>query len=374
MGRPRTVNRKIKDLPRGFRCVEGKWYWRPTDRATRMIADQLKEAGVTTSQIRTPIEARRWWERHVSPKLDAMAPDIEVLGTVEELVRLYEADVLPTFKRTETQEEYRGRIKRIRATWGKRRYPRTQQDAMQPEFLRDFEVQRHLLQNQQRAASANKDVQLLSRIFRLAKTVWGKTAYNPCADIQYLAEHPRDVYVEDEKYHEITRAAPPIFQAMADISSQTSARIGAVYTIKLDQVTEAALVIRVGKKRNGKGFIERPYTWTPDLRSAVDRALAIRAARVKKDVDDGQALFLTEDGRPYTKEAYKSAWARVRRKLGLKAREVTVHDLGRAKAISDADSDLAGQQLAGHEDVKITRRVYRRKQIPAAPLPAVGRR
>lgn len=374
MGRPRTVNRTIKDLPRGFRKVNGKWYWRPTDHATRQIAETLKEAGVTTHTIRTPVEARRWWEKHVSPKLDAMAPDAELEGTIEELVRLYEADILPTFKRKETRDEYEGRIKRIRAWCGSRRYPRTQQEAMQPGFLRDHEVQKHLLSNMGRAASANKDAQLLSRIFRLAKTVWGKTAYNPCGDIQYLPEHPRDVYVDDERYQQISQAAPPILQCMADISSMTAARIGSVYTISLAQIRPEALVIRVGKKKNGKGFVEKPFVWTPDLRAAVDRALVIRAERARKGVDDGQALFLTEDGLPYTKEAYKSAWARTRRKLGLKAREVTVHDLGRAKAISDAESDEAGQQLAGHEDAKITRRVYRRKQVPAAPLPAVGNR
>ncbi len=374
MGRPRTVNRKIKDLPRGFRQVEGKWYWRPTDTATRRIAEALKEAGVTTSQIRTPVEARRWWEKNASPKLDAMAPADDVAGTVEELVRLYEADILPTFKRADTKTEYEGRIKRIRASFGKRRYPRTQQEALQPGFLRDHEIQKHLLANMKRASSANKDVQLLSRIFRLAKTTWGKTAYNPCADIEYLPEHARDVYVEDDRYQEISDAAPPILQCMFHISSQTAGRIGAVYTIVLDQVRPEALVIRVGKKKNGRGYVEKPFVWTPDLRAAVDRAMAIRAERTRKGVDDGQALFLTEDGSPFTKEAYKSAWRRVRAKVGLKAREITVHDLGRAKAISDAESDEAGQQLAGHEDVKITKRVYRRKQIPAAPLPAVGNR
>ncbi len=374
MGRPRTVNRKIKDLPRGFRCVDGKWYWRPTDAATRMIAEKLKAGGINTSKIATPIEARRWWEKNVSPKLDAMAPDADVEGTVEELVRRYEAEDLLAFKRAETRAEYEGRIKRIRAEFGNRAYPRTQHDALTAGFIGDPVIQAHLYKNSHRAASANKDVQLLSRIFRLGKSRWGLTAYNPCADITYLPEHARDVYVTDDKYLEVVKAAPPILACMLDISSQTAGRIGSVYTIRLDQVQKESLIIRVGKKKNGKGYIEKPYTWTTDLREAVDKALSMRKVRCKEGVDDGNALFLTDDGKPYTKEAYKSAWGRTRRKLGLKAREITVHDLGRAKTISDADSDEAGQKLAGHEDIKITKRVYRRKQVATTPMGSVGRR
>ncbi|HET7837688.1 MAG TPA: tyrosine-type recombinase/integrase, partial [Variovorax sp.] len=85
-------------------------------------------------------------------------------------------------------------------------------------------------------------------------------------------------------------------------------------------------------------------------------------------------LFITKNGKPYGKESFKSLWRVVRTKLKLKAREFTFHDM-RAKAGSDSASDVAAQELLHHEDVKVTKRVYRRKVPSSTPLPsAIGGR
>lgn len=77
---------------------------------------------------------------------------------------------------------------------------------------------------------------------------------------------------------------------------------------------------------------------------------------------------------PYGKEAFKTLWGAVRKKLGLAPREITFHDM-RAKAASDSDSDESAQELLHHEDVKVTKRVYRRKVPTGTPLPsAIGGR
>lgn len=369
MARPRTVNARIKDLPRGFREVAGNWYWRPTDVATRAIATQLKELGLY-KQLTKPEQCRLWWEKNVGSRLLTMSPADKVSGSVEELIRKYEAEELVAFKRRDTRLEYEGRIRRLRSSFANRSYPRTQEEGLSKSYLSAPAIQSHLHANRHRAASANKDIQLLSRIFRLSKVRWGLTAYNPCEGIEYLPEHARDVYADDDTYRKITGAASPILRVMADISVQTSARIGSVYTITLAQIKDTGLDIRVGKKKNGKGFVIKTYAWTPSLRKSVDEAQAIRAQRLGPV--SGDALFLTEDGKPFTKEAYKSQWTRLRKKLGIKAREITMHDLGRAKGISDAESDERGQELAGHEDTKITKRVYRRKPQITQPGKAVS--
>ena len=114
---------------------------------------------------------------------------------------------------------------------------------------------------------------------------------------------------------------------------------------------------------------------TPDLKTALDRALELRkknrggAASLPSDF-----LFITKHGKQYSKESFKSLWRRVREKLGLKPREVTFHDM-RAKAASDAVSDEAAKDVLHHEDIKVTRRVYRRKVPTSTPLPtAIGGR
>ncbi|WP_080898455.1 tyrosine-type recombinase/integrase [Variovorax paradoxus] len=80
-------------------------------------------------------------------------------------------------------------------------------------------------------------------------------------------------------------------------------------------------------------------------------------------------LFITKQGKPYGKEAFKTLWGAVRKKLGLKPREITFHDM-RAKAASDSDSDVSAQKLLHHEDVKVTKHVYRRRVPTGTPLPS----
>lgn len=374
MPRPRTVNRKIPDLPRGMRKVGRYWYWRGTDALTKEIEAKLRAAAVGMRCGETPIQARLWWERHISPALAAALPTDEVAGTVEQIIRQYEADELIKFKRAATKTEYEGRIRRVRAAFGKRRYARSEAEALSPGVLQSVAITRHLHDNRQRGSSANKDVQLLSRMFRLAKVRWGLTTYNPCEDVEYLPEAPRDQYVSDSRYAEIYEAAGPVLQCMLEIASQTGAREGMIFDIRLGDFDDEGIELRVTKKRNAAGFTTKVYAMTPDLKAALDRAKDLRkgnrggAASLPADY-----LFITKQGKPYSKESFKTLWRRVRERLGLGPREVTFHDM-RAKAASDATSDQAAQELLHHEDVKVTRRVYRRKVPTSTPLPSVIKR
>jgi integrase len=268
-----------------------------------------------------------------------------------------------------------GRIKRLRPAFGKTKFARTEAQAMLPGYLSAVTITKHLHDNRKRPASANKDVQLLSRIFRLARVRWGLTTFNPCEAIEYLEERPRDQYVSDGRYAEIYAAAGPVLQCMLEISSQTGAREGMIFDIRIGDFDESQIALRVTKKRNDKGYTTKVYTMTPDLWKALQRALELRksnrggAASLPSDY-----LFITKHGKPYAKEAFKTLWRAVRKKLGLEPREITFHDM-RAKAASDSDSDVAAQELLHHEDIKTTKRVYRRKVPTSIPLPsAIGGR
>lgn len=355
--------------------VGAVWYWRGTDGLTKEIEAKLRAAGLRMRCGTTPVQARVWWEKHVSPALVAAVPDDDVVGTVEEVIRKYEADELPTIKRDATRKEYEGRIRRLRLKFKTKRYARTEVQAMLPDYLSAVVITQHLHENRDRAASANKDIQLLSRMFRLARVRWGLTTFNPCDGIEYLPETPRDQYVSDERYAEIYGVASPVLQCMLEISTQTGAREGMIFDIRIGDFNEAQIELRVTKKRNGKGYITKAYSMTPDLWRALTRALELRkknrggAASLPSDY-----LFITKQGKPYGKEAFKTLWGAVRKKLGLQPREITFHDM-RAKAASDSDSDVSAQELLHHEDVKVTKRVYRRKIPTGTPLPsAIGGR
>lgn len=358
-----------------MRRVDGVWYWRGTDGLTKEIEAGLKAAGMKMRCGTTPVQARLWWEKHVSPALAAAVPDDDVIGTIEEIIRKYEADELATIKREKTKEEYSGRIRRLRAAFRTKRYPKTEAHALLPGYLSAVTITQHLHDNRERASSANKDIQLLSRMFRLARVRWGLTTFNPCDGIEYLPEAPRDQYVSDARYADIYAAASPLLQCMLEISTQTGARQGMILDIRIGDFDEDGIDIRVTKKRNSAGFVTKRYAMTPDLWKALTIALELR----KKRRGGAQCLpehhlFITKNGTPYTKESFKSLWRVVREKLGLGGREITFHDM-RAKAASDAVSDTAAQELLHHEDVKVTKRVYRRKVPTGTPLPsAIGGR
>ena len=214
------------------------------------------------------------------------------------------------------------------------------------------------------------NIQLLSRMFRLAHVRWGLSTYNPCESIEYLPESPRDQYVDDEQYRQIYEAAGPVLKCMLEISSQTGARIGMIRDIRIGDFDLDHIVLRVSKKRNDKGYESKSYEMTPDLWRALCKAMELRkhnrggAASLPSDY-----LFITKHGKKYTKDSFRTLWRTVRAKLDLEPREITFHDM-RAKAASDAVSDAAATELLHHKDPKITKRVYRRKIPTSTPLPS----
>jgi integrase len=116
--------------------------------------------------------------------------------------------------------------------------------------------------------------------------------------------------------------------------------------------------------------ITRTFSWTPDLKTAVDMAIAARP------LDIAPWLFCTKHGEGYFNEdtgkphGWNSMWKRFMKRL-LKETKIkerfTEHDL-RAKCGSDAESLERARQLLGHADSKITERVYRRKPEMVRPL------
>ena len=145
---------------------------------------------------------------------------------------------------------------------------------------------------------------------------------------------------------------------MLEISTQTGAREGMIFDIRIGDFDPEQIELRVSKKRNEKGFTAKTYGMTPDLWKALSRALELRkknrggAASLPSDY-----LFITKQGKPYSKESFKTLWRAVRVKLKLEPREITFHDM-RAKAASDSISDVAAQELLHHGTARGDRFVH----------------
>lgn len=299
------------------------------------------------------------------------APDFAVAGTVEELLRQYEIKTLPSIKNQHTMVAYTGAIKVLRQQFGHRRYATSDADALSPGVLRPPEMNQYLVDNGDRSNAAKKEISLLGRVFRLARTHWGLTTFNPVAGVEYPSQPPRDAYIDDALFLRMREAAGPVLRCTMDIASQTGARRGMIFDIRIADIQPDHLVIRVSKKKTRTGFEEVRYVITPDLRNVLDEALAIRRTTPGGDaINPHDFLFVTRNGAPYFGENFKRLWKTMRDKVGLASWSFTFHDI-RAKAASDSDSDEAAQKLLVHADARITRRVYRRKAATVQPLGAV---
>lgn len=112
-----------------------------------------------------------------------------------------------------------------------------------------------------------------------------------------MPESPRDEYVSDARYGEIYAAANPILQCMLEISTQTGAREGMIFDIRLRDFDEKQIQLRVTKKPNDKGYQTKAYETTPDLWRALSRAKELRKKNRGGAVSlPGDFLFITKHG------------------------------------------------------------------------------
>jgi integrase len=374
MGRPRT---KDRDLPKGFRHVDGRWYWRPTDEATREICTRLAPGRASIACGATKDEARQWWVKTILPALDKAWEATDAAGTVAELLATFEEREIPHLKSTAAQEAYKRNCGVLKKKFGATRYAKTEVEAARGNCLRRMDVQRYLDDARtDRPVAANKEIHMLHRVFRLASARWGLTEYNPCATVEYNTETPRDTYINDATYQKVYAVASPVLKCMMDIAQMTGARIGMIYDIRIADIANEGLWLRQNKLKRGESKKAQIFEWSADLADTIARAQEIR-----KHVQGGQSsvatmphafLFLTRAGKPYTKESFKSLWVRALAKAEIDRGSFHFHDI-RAKAGSDSESDAEAQKRLNHTDPTTTKRVYRRRPVEATPLPAVPR-
>lgn len=385
MGRPRS---RHKDLPPGLFEARRRWYWRATNEASRQVLATLAPGKSSTPAGATKEDARRWWVREIVPRLDAAAPLETQPGTVAEILDNYVREVIPEFTSESGRDGATRYVAALRKAFGARRYAKTEAQAMSggDGYLRDVDVTRYLYQNRERPAIANREIRTLAKAFVLARRRWGLTMYNPAIQAEYHTETPRDVYVDDAQFLAIRQHASPALQCMMDIAQMLGPRKGMIFDIRLGDIefdpepdpdgdSVGTLWLRPNKRRSKAPAKREPAVITPDMGTVLRRAIELRKATrgggsVMADLPSAH-LFLTRAGKPYGKSAFARIWKTARDAAGIKAREITFHDL-RAKAGSDAASEADAQRLLGHKDAATTSRVYRRKRHPKVPLPKVA--
>jgi integrase len=262
-----------------------------------------------------------------------------------------------------TQEGYRIAIAKLRPVFGE----------MQLRDVKPAHVYRYV-DKRTRKVSAHREVEVLSAAF-LKAVEWGELDRHPFkGDVRLEGEAPRKRYLEDWEVAELfalksRRAgdAVPIVQAYLRLKLLTPMRQGDLLRLTMASIKDDGIHVDPHKTAGSSGK-RTVYTWSDELRAAVDQAKAVRPAL-------SPFLFCTRRGKGYMNEmtgrapGWKSMWQRFQARVMAETKIVerfTEHDL-RAKVGSDADSVERARALLSHADPRITERVYRRRAERVAP-------
>ena len=62
---------KPRDIPAGFRFVDGRWYWRPTNQAARLALADIAPGTLSMPAGKTLLEALSWYEESIANRIVA---------------------------------------------------------------------------------------------------------------------------------------------------------------------------------------------------------------------------------------------------------------------------------------------------------------
>lgn len=274
-----------------------------------------------------------------------MTPEI----TMNDLFDKYAIECIPELQ-PRSQRDYRGIIEILRGPFGPK-LPRE----VKPRNVVDF------INVPTGRIHRNRMVTILSTVFKKAIGKWciEDDLRNPCTGVERWPTRPRDRYVTTTEFDAFRATTRPQVQIAMDLALLTGQRQGDIIGLKWSQVKEV----------NGKDYIEIDQGKTgkklaifisEDLRTVLNRAW--------ETSPKGEYVLRTKWGRRYTEDGFRAMWQRYCRqweKLGNP--RFHFHDI-RAKSISDNLNLDAAYLLAGHIDMKMTRRVYDRARRIVQPL------
>lgn len=226
----------------------------------------------------------------------------------------------------------------------------------------------------------NRMVMLLSMIFYKAIGKWciSDELHNPCQSVERWPTRPRDRYVTDEEFNKCRAIACPQVQIAMDLALLTGQRQSDIVGLKWKQikaigVPRADWRIEITQGKTGKKLaimispaIETVLKRAKLMPPEYPREYVIRTNRRVGDCYKNRNWEKT--GQPYTSDGFRALWQRTQKKyMSLGNAGWHFHDI-RAKSISDNKNLDAAYLLAGHMDVKMTRRVYDRAMRRVEPL------
>lgn len=338
-------NKENKGLPKRWQYKHNAYYYRvPVGQEHLWDWKTIYRLGKTLS------EAHREYANKVEIKHNA--------NTIGELLDEYSIKIIP-FKAAKTRKDNYSQLKRLKLVFGEAN-------------LIDIKPMHIYRYYNERAAkvAAKREIALLSHAFTVA-VEWGYLSRHPFKGQVTLKNNaPRDRYIENweiEQCSKLTQKADRggvlMIQAYINLKLLTGLRKTDLLKIELSDITNDGLYIQTSKTSK-----KALYLWTDDFRAA------IKAAKTVRPVDISKYLFCNKYGKSYLNEdgttsGFDSIWQRFMKRLILETdvnETFTEHDL-RAKAASDLETDERAQELLGHSNVVLTKKVYRRKLVTIMP-------
>lgn len=212
----------------------------------------------------------------------------------------------------------------------------------------------------------NRMVMILSMVFYKAIGKWcvSDELHNPCQSVERWPTRPRDRYVSDEEFNGCRAIACAQVQIAMDLALLTGQRQSDIVQLTWKQVKTIGVPradwrIEITQGKTGKKLA---IMISPAIETVLKRA------RVMEPNWPHQYVIRTKWGKAYTADGFRALWQRTMRKwIALGNKNFHYHDI-RAKSISDNKNLDAAYLLAGHMDVKMTRRVYDRAMRRVEPL------
>lgn len=179
---------------------------------------------------------------------------------------------------------------------------------------------------------------------------------NPCLGIKRLTEKRRDRLIDGTEFSRIYDKAPPRLQLMMEISYLTGQRLMDVVKIRRADIKAEGVYFR-----QDKTDAQLIVAWTPQLRSAIDRAKAL-GGKV-----NAMTLFHTRRGGAPAYRTVYDQWVRACRAAGIE--DTDLRDL-RAMAATHAKAQgKDATALLGHASTSMTKRYLRDREVPVVEGP-----
>lgn len=286
----------------------------------------------------------KWAELH---KCDRVAPEVIMFRHAWER---YLADVVPT-KSKATQHDNKREAANLLKFFDNPPAPIRSIRAMHIRAYLDWRTDR----GKRATVRANRERALFSHIWNRAAE-WGWVdGENPCKPVDGYSEEGRDVFVEDEVFNAVWKAADQPLRDAMDLAHLTGQRPSDVRKMDLRDLRDGVVHVKQGKTGT-----KRRIEVVGELAALIERI----AARKRELTVHSTKLIVDEDGHPMGEAMLRSRFDRARKLAKVPKEAFQFRDL-RAKAATEVSEDRdmrAAQSLLGHSRGTMTEHYVRNRR------------